>query len=583
MVVLVLSAAIAPATALDLIDADEVRPGDRGICRTEAEGGTLVDIPVEVIGTVPGAAPQRDMVLIRLQDERFEHVGVAAGMSGSPVWIDGQLLGALAFGWSFAKEPVAGVTPFSHMQRLAEDPADAPRPAGTRPGLRQIVEATAAGTVASSSLDWFLPAPIANGHRAVTPVLAGGLASGLGASGWTAELWSRLGLAAAPVGGVTDDGGRLTAGAMVAAVLMTGDASMAAGGTVTHVDGDQVWAFGHPFLGGGRVEMPMATAEVVTFMASLASSFKVFNVGPLVGTFTQDRAHGIWGRIGPVPAMVPVRLEVVGDRRYDVRVMRDPIILPALTGVVVQTAHAARGRTFGDHTVGLAMDVEFEDGHRVELSEAFAGAAAFSEAGGWVMAILSWLEASVFDGPEIASVALTVAAEERRGAARIVDVVPRRRIVAPGERLDIRVRLQREDEGWQTERLELTVPQSLPEGTVDLVVADGASWTAYDLTRRPSVSASFEDDVTLLDRLVPSDTIVAVLERAGAGVVLPGGSVRAPAGVAATLQSGLGNALTLTAHQVEREVRLETDGPVTGAARIRLTVRRPGSNPEEDA
>jgi hypothetical protein len=572
------------APVVDVMSVDAVQPGDVGICRTEAEGGALIDIPVEVVGVVRGAAPLRDLVLIRLQDERFEHVGIAGGMSGSPVWIDGRLLGALAYGWAFAKDPVAGVTPFTHMQDLGAAPADGGlRPVAGRPELRDIVASASAGTLAADALDWFVPARPDDGLTVTTPVVAGGLAAGSGSVGWTGDLWSRLGLAASPVGGVTDEGGPIEAGAMVAAVLMTGDASIAAGGTATHVEDGAVWAFGHPFLGIGGTAMPMATAEVVTFMASAASSFKVFNVGPLVGTFTQDRAHGIWGRVGSVPAMTPVTVDVVGDRQYSMRVMRDPIILPALTGVVVQTAHAARGRTFGDHVARIDMEVVLADGRQVALRERFAGAGATAEAGGWVMSILAWLQASVFDGPEIADVRLTVDVEERRGSARFVDVVPHRRVVAPGEDLDIRVRLHREGSGWETRRLTLAIPENLAEGAIDLVVADGASWTVYDLGRRPSVAASYDDDLRVLGRLIPSDTIVAVLERSGTGVVLPGGSVRTPAGVSATLQSGLGGALTQTAHQILAEVREGTDGPVSGAARIRLTVRRPDAMPEEDA
>ena len=329
------------AAAVEVIDPADVAPGAGGVCVTEMDGGERVEIPLTVIGTIGPTTPEGEIVLIRLEDDRFRHTGIIAGMSGSPVYVDGRLLGALAYGWSFSKEPIGGVTPFVRMEALSDGSGPVGGFAATRPALAELLAAAGDGNLGSMLTSWLIP--VGGGDLAGLPVAISASAGWRPTEGhWLAESWDRLGWVSTP-GGSHDAvaGGELVPGAMVAGVLVDGDATLGAGGTVTEVRGDQVWAFGHPFLGTGGASLPMARARVVTVLPSLASSFKFFTIGETIGSFTSDRMHGIWGRLGETTAMVPVTVAVDG-REYDFRSLRHPGLTPFLVAYVTQASQSSR-------------------------------------------------------------------------------------------------------------------------------------------------------------------------------------------------------------------------------------------------
>ncbi|MEE4273776.1 MAG: hypothetical protein V2I67_19020 [Thermoanaerobaculales bacterium] len=558
--------------AAEVMDMSSVIPGSQGVCITEMDGGEVVEIPLTVIGTVGPWSAEGEMILVRLENERFRHTGIIAGMSGSPVYVDGKLLGALAFGWSFAKEPIGGVTPFGRMMSLAEGDAGAPPVVSGRPSLVEMLEAGRDDGLGELLTGWLLPERTA--EPAGLPLAVTGAAGRDAADGgWLAESWRRLGWVSVPGGGGAGARGELEPGAMVAAVLVDGDAVLAAGGTVTEVRGDEVWAFGHPFLGGGGSRLPMARANVVAVMPSQLSSFKFFSVGETIGSFSVDRSHGIWGRLGEAPPMVPVTV-VVDDRRYDYRSIRNAALTPFLVAHVVQSSQSSRGRSFGDQTLALRVELNYRGQEPLVFSETIAAADAPARAWALVAALVAYTENSTFQAPELEAVQIDIATEERLAGLRLVDAVPLRRVVRPGEVLPVRLRL-RPHRGADliTRELGIEVPAGTPEGRLDLVVADGAAWSLYDLGMRPFVPASFADEVGVINELQPSTSLIMALERRQIGVALDGGSVAMPPGLVVQLQGGLGSELATTAYAVVETVEEEMGAPVSGAVRIELQVR----------
>lgn len=561
--------------AIEVITPAEVSPGDRGVCVTEVEGGRLIEIPVTILGVVGASQPEGEMILIRLDDPRFEATGVAAGMSGSPVTIDGRLLGALAFGWQFAKEPIAGVTPFTRMQGLADAGVEGRVEAGSpRPALLELATAHQEGRLAETVLDWMLPGD-SNEQQALPLVMSsGGPAFVTAGQGWASDVWQRLGWVTAPGGGAAADvpSEDLRPGSMIAGVLVSGDALLAAGGTVTAVDDAQVWAFGHPFLGAGDVEMPMARASVVTILPSLANSFKVFNAGEIIGTVRSDRRHGVWGTVGSAPEMLPLDIRV-GDHSYHFEVLDHRVLTPILTGILVVGSHQIRGRSFGLQSVNLHLEVGLDGGDRLVLDQVFDGADAPSQAAAWTSAVVGYMEASPFASDDIRGIEISLDSVNGLERASILDVTPDRWTVEPGERLGIRVRFRRPGKAIENFRMEIDVPVEVAEGRLDLVVADGASWTVYDLRARPMRAGSFEDEIRVLRRLRSSRELVAALEVPGEGLVLPGGTVAAPAGMVAALRSGLGSGLQTAKYRVPALTTVDAGGPVAAAVRLRLVVK----------
>lgn len=579
-----LSSATAPCLATEIADIAELSPGDTGVCITEVEGGELLEFPIRVIGVLGAAGPDGERVLIRLEHPRFEHAGVAAGMSGSPVYVDGRLVGALAFAWGFAKDPIAGVTPFQKMMTIGHgDEQSATDDPGPRPTLSEILDARSQARLPDLVVDWLLPNAV---HNAPAPIAVGlgGLLAGGGQPGWADQAWSRLGWVSTPISGgraELDDAPQLRPGSMIAGVLVEGDANLAVGGTVTEVSGDQIWAFGHPFLGAGDISIPLAHADVVTIMPSLFNSFKVFNVGEMAGSLLADRVHGVWGKIGASPKMIPLTVSADGAD-YSFRILDHRVMTPLFAGFLAFASQNVRGNVFGPQIVDLGMDITFGDDEKLELVQSFEGSDAPAQASAWVSAVLAYLRASRFEAPPMRSIGVDLELNAKRQSATILDVIPDRWTVAPGETLGMRVRWRGEHGRVASRRLEIVVPGELAKGRVDLVVADGPSWAFYDLLARPHRAASFADELHMLRRLKSPQVLIAALEDSGSSVVLPGGTVAAPEGFIASLRSALGPGIETTGFRVLAKSEVDAGLPISGAARISLAVKQRQSTSWED-
>ncbi len=562
------------AGATDTIDPAEVAPGTAGVCLTEMDGGELVEIPLTVIGSLGPAAPEWEMVLVRLEDPRYLETNIIAGMSGSPVYVDGRLLGALAYGWSFSKEPIGGVTPFQRMKQLQPSgEAASEAVGGTRPKLSELLMAGQQERLGDRLLDWLVPAQAGAIHRLPLAVSLGGGWEPSG-SGWLAESWRRLGWVATPSGAASAGSttAELRPGAMVAGVLVDGDALVAAGGTVTEIRGNRVWAFGHPFLGAGDVMMPLARAKVLTVLPSQAVSFKFFQVGDIVGSLLEDRLHGVRGEIGVPAPMIPVTVTVDG-REYSFRSLRHPVMFPLLTAYLTQASLSARGRTFGNQTVSFGIEVRFASGGHAALSEVYAGAQAPASAAAMAATVLAYLENSPFSRPDVERVSIDITTVERLETAVIVEAVPDRLEVHPGEMLDVRLTVRPHHGDEYQRRVEVRVPPEVPEGRLDLVVADGASWTIYDLQMRPFRPGSFADELRLIEQLVPSNRVVLALERRQIGVAMEGGTLAVPPSVVVRLTSALGPNIETTEYGVVARIEEEIPSSVLAGVRVPLTVR----------
>lgn len=566
---LALSGAAWAVESLALADAT---PGRTGICITEMDGGERVEIPLTVLGTVGSGTPDGEIVLVRLDDPRFEKTGIIAGMSGSPVYLDGKLLGALAFGWSFAKEPIGGVTPFERMLEIETSPRTDSAVEG-RPLIGELVEAVASGTLGKTVLDWLVPEQARRLQPLPMSVTVGGWWAPT-EGGWLAESWRRLGWVATPGGApadpeVADD---ITPGAMVAGVMVDGDVTLAGAGTVTEIRGDQLWAFGHPSLGAGAIDMPLARAHVVAVMPSLMNSFKFFSVGQPIGALVADRAPGIVGILGREAPMVAIRVSV-NDRTYAFRGIRHPTLLPLLVGYLSQASLGSTGRTFGDQTLITRVEMRYPGHPAAVATAAFSGGLASGESAAFVSAVVAYLESSAFAAPDIESVDIRLESVEDIQTATIVEIIPENLVVRPGEDLDVRFRLRKHRGGEEIRTLTLHIPEGIPDGHLDVVGGDGAAWTAYDLQMRPLEPSTFADEVRLVNSLTSANNLVAVLEARDLGMVVAGGTVSAPPSMVLQLRSVLGSNLQTTAYGVFGKTTAEVPFPVAGAQRIPLTVR----------
>src|SRR5262245_8101884 len=264
------------------------------------------------------------MILARATSPRVERTGVAAGMSGSPVYVDGKLIGALSSGWSFSKEPVFGITPIGEMLAVLDRPDLPPgegtpgpvgaEPAAAKPRFHEFSWSSDDSGAFLMSHDRSLETRGGVTPRPWPPLPLA--ASGLHPAPLAAvrSLFEPEGFAVVPGGRerTPEKHATLEPGDAVAVDVLRGDLNLSAIGTVTYRDGDRVLIFGHPFFQSGDVRLPLSTARITTVLGSLSSSFKLGVTGTPVGTATQDRRTAVAGRLGPAPRLLPIRVRVTG-------------------------------------------------------------------------------------------------------------------------------------------------------------------------------------------------------------------------------------------------------------------------------
>lgn len=551
-----------PSRAAEFATADpeaaDPEAGTRGVVLTTVEGTRIEEIPVTFLGTQKNAlGPGYDLHLVMLEGEIADRVGVAAGMSGSPVFVDGRLVGALAYRvGTIPREPVAGVTPARDVLAAAISP-----PPGNSPAEEMaspIATPVQIGGLVGPVREWLAPRLRELGF---TPVLGGG--------GGAAET-----VAAA-----------LRPGSPLGVGLVRGDLEIGATGTVTWIDGERLFAFGHSFFGDGRAEMPMVSAEVIHTLADAAGSFKLARYGAEVGVITEDRLSSVVGRTGGVARMIPVTVKVrgasYGERDFRFEVARHATLSPLLSSVAVanslmldlghdrQATMLARGR------------VRLEGLPQLELDLAHAGAGLADPA----LAIAADLQQTIsalwlnrFTAPRVESIELEVQVRPEVRRYRIEGLRYDRGPLRPGQRFEFECVMSRYRGESVTRTLQVRLPDSFA-GMDSLLLAVGPPDQIERALGRPieesvSSAADLETMVRALSRRRGAQRLTAVLYRRAGTVVSRGAEYGALPPTAERLlasRSSGGAAQRSPVSLLARE-ELEMDGPVEGGLAVRLRI-----------
>jgi len=509
-----------PPARADILPLDQVKPGMRGTAYTIFAGREAEPFELEVLGVLPNLlGPKQDIILVRLLGEKATYTGVVAGMSGSPVYIDGKLAGALSlrFG-AFTKEPIGGVTPIEYMLRVAEFGPPAPRAASTGP---VEIDASPAET---SPPRYPLPTEVASSlglRAAVQPYLVP-IETPLTFSGFDpravarfAGEFSQLGFVAVQGGGTAAPGagGSLEPGGAVAGVLVTGDMTIGGTCTISYRDADQLWACGHPLLGLGNVEMPMARAEIVTTVASDLGSFKMSNIGDIIGTFQQDRRSAIVGRIGAPPPMVPVDLTLVSNGRafrYHYEIFQHPKLSATLMDITIFNGLLAALESSEEVTYRLKGRVVLAGHPDVILDDMFSPTDSFFSDAFWVVASVGQtfrrLFNNPFESPDIQRIELQVELLPDRQTASIENAWVSKSEVRPGETLTVKVVLRPYRGPRIVQEVPLTIPAHAPRGDLRILVSDASLLnrltSSLMLTTGFAAQAGFRLRLTSLDQLI---------------------------------------------------------------------------------
>lgn len=526
------------ATAADRMPLSEVKKGMKGYGLTVFEGTTIERFDVEILGVLENIGPEQNLILAKVDSPTVRRAGIIAGMSGSPVMIDGKVIGALAYAWQFAKEPVAGITPIEEMLKIAHRT----RPAGAsladaapRMTGAELLQSLADGKKTEAAFDKLLGAMTA--HQVSTISGAKRIALPMSLSSFAPETVTRfspqlesLGFVAVPAG-TSSTSAKATnkttfePGDPVGAVLLRGDFNVAATGTVTYVDGDKVYAFGHPFLDMGEISFPMATSEVVTVLPSLASSFKFSNTGNIVGTLRQDRSAGIMGVLGETSDMIPVELTMNGEQTYKVDIVRHSHLSPLILAMATDTVIANAQRAAGERTVMLESEIKLKGFEPIKLREGWAGQQARGAIPQYIAVVAGYLMSNEFRAAEIESVKVNLRHDDQLKIAKLMEaslVQPEKGHIEPGDVVQVRTVLKPFRGETFVETFDVRIPDDQPPGAAYLVIGSGSVMNAIDFTLVPPDPRTLEQVLAVLQRLRPSTDLTVGLYSNGEGAVTSG-------------------------------------------------------------
>jgi SpoIVB peptidase S55 len=515
LLALLLLAGPRPARATDApatIPVSEIKPGMKGVAYTIFEGDQVEKIDLEVIGILHNAVgPQLDVILVRLLGDKVQQTGVVAGMSGSPVYFDGRLAGALALKLGqFTREAIGGVTPISDMFEIEKAPAATARPAMS---AHIDVPAEFAARAAVGSGQYLVPIE--------TPLVTAGLyPETLACFGKDFTAWGMTAMAGGTAPASPDDA-KLQPGDMVGIDLVEGDLSISSGCTVTTVIGDRILACGHPIFGFGSVAMPLSRAHVIMTLSSAQASTKIMSTGGTIGTLTQDRQTAVMGQLGAGPTMIP--LEVTLDtpaeqKKYHFKVIESPQLTPTLV------ATAAFNGIVGSPAYGegsaLQMDGEIAvKGHTlVQLEDLFAPTDQTTPAAFYVatevMSDFARIYSNPYELPQIDHIELHVKALTEKRWATIDNAWIDHSEVQPGESLSVKVLLRPYRGAPFIQEIPVTIPAQATRGSLQLVVS-GADFLNRNVQSLAATSQGqlpgLEELIQLTNRERHNDRVYATL------------------------------------------------------------------------
>jgi hypothetical protein len=550
----------------------------RGVGRTVFSGNQIDEFQVEILGVLDNAGPKQSLILARLSGGPLEHTGVLQGMSGSPVYIGGRLVGAVAMAFPYAKDPIAGIRPIEEMVRASAATAPTQRAAlGDRDLLHLFPK----------------PEPVMTGDARMVNI-----ATPLSFSGFSRESLEAFGpqlrsLGLEPRQGVAGGGNlgpgmgnpaNLKPGSMISVQLMSGDLSVGADGTLTYVDGARVYAFGHSFLGVGSTALPFARSEVIALLPTLNSSFKVSSAKEWMGGIYQDRDTAISGELGKLPALTPMSISVTRNGQpiesYRTRMVNDPLLSPLLIQMAVSSAIEATERTVGAASVRISGEVQFQNGlaplRIASISAADNGSAMQSALAAAVPT--AYAMQSGYDALALKQVDLNIETSDVKNELRIDGVTASRREAHPGDTIRINVSLVGENGQEITRQVAYQAPIGAEPGTIYFTVADAATTNLADFHQvLSSPERTAGQVIAMLNGLHPNNKAYVRVWSASPAFQLEGADLPAPPASVALILGGLQSTtggVTQTRNSKIAEMEIDAGGmAVTGSKTIQVEIK----------
>jgi hypothetical protein len=600
---LVLLALSGLRAATPLMSVTDIRPGMVGIGRTVFDGTHVEEFKAHIIGVIENViGTQRNLILAKLEGGPLANTGVIAGMSGSPVYIDGQLIGAVSYALgSFSKEPIAGITPIAEMTDATA--FSAPRPPGARVNVELPITSDALVAAFQRALGFNRPfADRAGDARLVgaatisglggeigtllrpiaTPLVMSGFEMAIGdtlASTFRDAGFVQVGTAGSARPAAQQFDGPLKPGDAIGVTFVSGDLELGATGTVTHVDENRVYAFGHPMYNLGPIDFPMTRAYVYTVLPSLFSSAKLSSTGEVIGTFNQDRATAIAGRLGAGPSLLPVTMTLEadrggGNRTFKFNAVKDQLFGPLMTYTSLVNTLTSYERQFGTATYSVQGQLRLRDHDPIAFDNMFAGDNSASNTSSYIVAPITALLNNDYESVDMLGLDISVKSTERPRTATLErvwldDPRPRAGRVVP---LKVLLRSYRGDDIIQS--IPIEIPANA-RGTLALMVSDGQRLNQSEQREaRLPQPRSVPQLVRSLNKARRNNTLYVKLLASDSGAVVNGELLSSlPPSVLAVLESdrSSGN-VSLLQTATLGEWQMRTDQAVSGVRTLTVQI-----------
>ncbi len=579
--------------AWETMDTDEIIPGMKGYGRTVFSGKQIESFDVEILGVLKNWEARNDMILIKMTGGPLEKTGIIAGMSGSPVYIDDKLIGAVSHGWSYSKDAIAGVTPIRAMMDVLEIDSRnrksiLARRDNTWSASLNTQDPNVVAKLKSSGLLHKDELSVKTNSQQPFVLDLVPIQTPLIVSGFDYRSLNRINPLLGKIGRFSlhssSGGSSLPAdlhdfmpGSSVAVEIIRGDLSASAIGTVTYRDGDDILAFGHPIIQIGNTDLPMATAEVHTVLASQDTSTKMASPGKIIGRITQDRRSAIAGKIGEYSEMIPCQAEIQGSLNvtYNFEVVHDRLLTPILVQMAVQNVLLATEKTVGEKSITLKLDIDIADREeplRIENEYFDSGPSWFPIYN--IIEPITILLNNEFLTAKIESIKLVASISEQNNIAFIDNIMVSKKWVSPGEEVLINIRLRPYTQDYTSIPVKIKIPDDVvPGSNIQVIVCDAMNSKMLEMASAPGrfSPSSFEQLVHHLEDGERNNNIIVKIRLNKKGLTYMGEDFPSLPNSVLSIMS-LSNQSGVTPLRSEIVKRVPTEWLINGKQTINLFV-----------
>jgi len=517
---------------------DQIKPGMKGIGKTVFSGTKIEEFQIEVIDVLKnGNGPKSDIIWVMCSGGPIEEAGVMRGMSGSPVYIDGKLIGAVAYmSGEFAKQPIAGVTPIADMLGIIEnsdnggstgqgtiDESDIPFPFNYQPNFGDKQNEMKLDNIENNSSASLLE-PIQ------MPVMMGGFNPKT--IEYISPILKKFGMIPVQGGGTSAQNEtsdvKVEPGSVIVIQFVRGDDNVYGSGTITYVDGDKVLAFGHPMYGMGKTSLPIAVGKVSILFPSMLASSKLGTPVRMIGTLIQDNQYGILTDMSKQPSFIPmkVRVKSLGNNQiqeYNFEIAKHRLFSPTFIMATALDAILTATKQIGDYTMKTHSEISIKGYPKLVQDNVFSGMTPDAFATDFALPIYTIMQ-NRFEEVDIENISLDVTFEDKRTNALIDDVQINKSLVKPGDSISVTMSITPYMQNTIVKQFDVVIPKDAPEGRALLKISDATSNTMWERARAPMKSRY--SDVPQLIKLIQEEesnnNIIVELFTPKAGVVVRG-------------------------------------------------------------